>query len=178
DHPYAHHESQGNDGVPEASELPVMPGQSRTYEFSQFDNPGFHTGHGEVMPGTSRTFAMAPRQPGTFFYHCHVQPQAHIHIGLQGMFVVEENRPNTWVQTLNIGAGLVRTPSFAAREKYAREFDLHFQAIDSRMNDIIKPSTDPRLIEKAMNRQYNIVDRRADYFLLNGRLFPYPFRES
>jgi plastocyanin len=178
DHPYAHHESQGNDGVPETSELPVMPGESRTYEFSQFDNPGFHTGHGEVMPGTSRTFEMAPRQPGTFFYHCHVQPQAHIHMGLQGMFIVEENRPNNWVQTLNIGAGHVRHPSVAVREQYAREYDLHFQDIDSRMNDIIKTSNDPRLTEKAMNRQYNIVNRKADYFLLNGRLFPYTFRES
>jgi hypothetical protein len=178
DHPYSHHEHQGNDGVPEASELPVMPGESRTYEFSQFDNPGFHTGHGEVMPGKSRVFELAPRQPGTMFYHCHVQPQHHIHMGLQGMFVVEENRPNNWVQTLNIGAGQVRHPSVAVREQYAQEYDLHFQDIDPALNDIIKTSNDPRLIEKAMNRQYNIIDRKARYFLLNGRSFPYTFRES
>lgn len=178
DHPYSHHEGHGNDGVPETSELPVMPGESRTYEFSQFAEAGFHTGHGEVMPGTSRTFEMSPRQPGTMFYHCHVQPQHHIHMGLQGMFVVEENRPNNWVQTLNIGAGHVRHPSVAVREKYAREYDLHFQDVDSRLNDIIKTSNDPRLIEKAMNRQYNITNRRANYFLFNGRLFPYTFRES
>lgn len=178
DHPYSHHEGHGNDGVPEASELPVMPGESRTYEFSQANAPGFHTGHGEVMPGTNRTFEMAPRQPGTMFYHCHVQPQHHIHMGLQGIFVVEENRPNNWVQTLNIGAGHVRHPSVAVREKYAREYDLHFQDVDSALNDIIKTSNDPRLIEKAMNRQYNITKRRANYFLFNGRLFPYTFRES
>ncbi|MGH7963547.1 MAG: multicopper oxidase domain-containing protein [Candidatus Binatia bacterium] len=178
DHPYSHHEGHGNDGVPEASELPVMPGESRTYEFAQADAPGFHTGHGEVMPGKNRTFEMAPRQPGTMFYHCHVQPQHHIHMGLQGIFVVEENRPNNWVQTLNIGAGHVRHPSVAVREKYAREYDLHFQDVDSTLNDIIKTSNDPRVIEKAMNRQYNITKRRADYFLFNGRLFPYTFRES
>lgn len=178
DHPYSHHESQGNDGVPETSELPVMPGESRIYEFSQFDNPGFHTGHGEVMPGKSRVFEMTPRQPGTMFYHCHVQPQNHIHMGLQGMFVVEENRPNNWVQTLNVGAGHVRHPSVAVREKYNREYDLHFQDVDSRLNDIIKTTNDPRLIEKAMDRQYNIINRKANYFLLNGRLFPYTFRES
>lgn len=178
DHPYSHHEGQGNDGVPETSELPVMPGESRTYEFSQFDDPGFHTGHGEVMPGTSRTFAMTPRQPGTMFYHCHVQPQHHIHMGLQGMFVVEENRPHNWEQTLNVGAGHVRHPSVAVREQYAREHDLHFQDVDSTLNDLIKTTNDPRLLEKAMNRQYNIINRRANYFLLNGRLFPYTFRES
>jgi FtsP/CotA-like multicopper oxidase with cupredoxin domain len=176
DHPYSHHENQGNDGVPETSELPVMPGESRTYEF--LNDPAFHTGHGEVMPGQRRTFALAPRQPGTMFYHCHVQPQHHIHMGLQGMFVVEENRPNNWVQTLNIGAGQVRHPSVAVREQYAQEYDLHFQDIDPTLNNIIQKTNDPRLIEKAMNRQYNITERRARYFLLNGRSFPYTFRES
>lgn len=176
DHPYAHHEHQGNDGVPETSELPVMPGASRTYVFTQ--DPAFHTGHGEVMPGTNRTFDLAPRQPGTMFYHCHVQPQHHIHMGLQGMFVVEENRPNNWVQTLNIGAGQVRHPSVAVREQYAQEYDLHFQDIDPALNNIIQKSNDPRLIEQAMNRQYNVTERRARYFLLNGRSFPYTFRES
>jgi manganese oxidase len=178
DHPYSHHENHGNDGVPETSELPVMPGDSRTYVFSQALNPAFHTGHGEVEPGTSRVFALAPRQPGTMFYHCHVQPQHHIHMGLQGMFVVEENRPNNWVQTLNIGAGHVRHPSAAVRETYAQEYDLHFQDIDPALNNIIQTANDPRLIEKAMNRQYNITDRTARYFLLNGRSFPYTFRES
>lgn len=178
DHPYSHHETHGNDGVPETSELPVMPGESRTYEFSQLAEAGFHTGHGEVEPGKSRVFTLAPRQPGTMFYHCHVQPQHHIHMGLQGMFVVEENRPNNWVQTLNIGAGHVRHPSVAVRETYAQEYDLHFQDIDPALNNIIQTANDPRLIEKAMNRQYNITERTARYFLLNGRSFPYTFRES
>ena len=106
------------------------------------------------------------------FYHCHVQPQHHIHMGLQGMFVVEENRPNNWVQTLNIGAGHVRHPSVAVRETYVQEYDLHFQDIDPALNNIIQTANDPRLIEKAMNRQYNITERTARYFLLNGRSFP------
>jgi manganese oxidase len=176
DHPYAHHEGQGNDGVPETSEVPVMPGESRAYTFS--NKAGFHTGHAAAAPGTRRTFDLNPRQPGTFFYHCHVQPQHHIHMGLQGIFVVEENRPNNWVQTMNLGAGQVRYPSVAVRETYAQEYDLHFQDIDSKLNDIIKTSNDPRVIEKVMNRQYNITQRQANYFLLNGRTFPYTFRES
>lgn len=176
DHPYSHHEHQGNDGAPETSELPVMPGESRTYVFA--NDPAFHTGHGEVLPGKSRIFELAPRQPGTMFYHCHVQPQHHIHMGLQGMFVVEENRPNNAVQTLNIGAGQVRHPSVAVHEQYAQEYDLHFQDIDSTLNNVIQQTNDPRLIEKAMNREYNVTQRRANYFLLNGRSFPYTFRES
>ena len=38
-------------------------------------------------------------------------------MGLQGLFVIEENRPNNWVQTLNVGAGKVRAPSVAVLEE-------------------------------------------------------------
>src|SRR5204863_2269197 len=105
-------------------------------------------------------------------------PQNHIYMGLQGMFIVEENRPNNWVQTLNVGAGHVRHPSVAIREKYNREYDLHFQDVDSALNDLIKTTNDPRLIEQAMNRHYNITERRANDSLLNGPSFRYTFRDS
>lgn len=153
DHPFVDGDGEGNDGVPIASELPVRPGETRTYE-------------------------MTPRQTGSMFYHCHVQPQAHILMGLQGMFVVEENRPDNWLQTLNVGAGRVRHVSAASREGYAREFDLHYQDIDAVLNNVIQTANDPRLIAAAMNRTYDITDHGPDYFLLNGRSFPYTTRES
>ena len=68
-------DGEGNDGVPLTSEMPVLPGKARTYE-------------------------MAPRVAGTKFYHCHVQPHVHVMMGLQGLFVVEENRPDNWLQTM------------------------------------------------------------------------------
>ena len=37
---------------------------------------------------------------------------------------------------------------------------------------------DPRLITRSMHRQYDITDSSPDYFTLNGRSFPYTFRES
>jgi manganese oxidase len=160
DHPYHFHldasdlkERVGNDGVPEIDELTVMPGDTHTY-------------------------VLTPRQPGTKFYHCHVQPQAHLLMGLQGMFVVEENRPNNWVQTLNVGAGHVRHPSVAVRERYAREYDLHYMDLDKSLHAEIQKANDPRLIARAINRSYNITHRVANYFLLNGKSFPYTFRES
>ena len=153
DHPFVDAAGEGNDGVPITSEIPVTPGESRTYE-------------------------MTPRQTGTMFYHCHVQPQVHILMGLQGMFVVEENRPNNWLQTLNIGAGRVRHSSVAIREIFDREFDLHYQDIDRSLNNVIQTANDPRLIAEATNRQYDITDHSPDYFLLNGRSFPYTMRES
>ncbi|MGR8948376.1 MAG: multicopper oxidase domain-containing protein [Gammaproteobacteria bacterium] len=153
DHPFKNPAGEGNDGVPLFSEAPVMPGEQKTYW-------------------------LQPRQAGTMFYHCHVQPQAHILMGLQGLFVIEENRPNNWLQTVNVGAGRVRVPSRASKEKFDREFDLHYLEIDSGLNNQIQHFDDPRLISKAVHRRYNVTRRQADYFTLNGRSFPYTMQDS
>lgn len=153
DHPFKNPAGEGNDGVPLFSEAPVMPGEQKTYW-------------------------LKPRQTGTMFYHCHVQPQAHILMGLQGLFVIEENRPNNWLQTVNIGAGRVRAPSRASREDYDREYDLHYLEVDSGLNNLIQEHQDPRLISKAIHRLYNVTERRANYYTLNGRSFPYTLKDS
>ena len=144
----------GNDGVAQTSNMDTMPGQSKTY-------------------------VIKPRQPGTMYYHCHVQPHTHIPMGLQGIFVVEENKPNNWVQTLNVGAGQVRHPSVAVLKKYSREYDLHYQSADKELHELVaRSANDPRLIAKHMNMEYDITDATDDYFMLNGRSFPYTLRES
>ena len=153
DHPFKTPDGEGNDGVPLFSEAPVKPGEQKTYW-------------------------LQPRQTGTMFYHCHVQPQAHILMGLQGIFVIEENRPDNWLQTLNVGGGRVRVPSRASREKYDREFDLHYLEIDSALNNQIQAYNDPRLISKAVHRLYNVTERQADLFTLNGRSFPFTLKDS
>ncbi|MGH8551322.1 MAG: multicopper oxidase domain-containing protein [Methylococcales bacterium] len=153
DHPYMDHGGSGNDGVGQTSAMDVMPGEKKTYTFK-------------------------PRQAGSMYYHCHVQPHVHIPMGLQGLLVVEENRPNNWVQTFNIGAGQVRHPSVAVREKYAREYDLHYQSADKELHRLIQKYNDPRLISWAINQQYDSTDATDDYFMLNGRAFPYTLRES
>ncbi|MCX7084721.1 MAG: multicopper oxidase domain-containing protein [Methylococcales bacterium] len=154
DHPFMDHGGTGNDGVAQTSNMDTMPGQSKTY-------------------------VIKPRQPGTMYYHCHVQPHTHIPMGLQGIFVVEENRPNNWVQTLNVGAGQVRHPSVAVLEKYAREYDLHYQSADKELHELVaRSANDPRLVAKHMNTEYDTTDATDDYFMLNGRSFPYTLRES
>lgn len=154
DHPYMDHSGGGNDGVGQTSNMDTMPGQSKTY-------------------------VIKPRQPGTMYYHCHVQPHTHIPMGLQGIFIVEENRPNNWPQTLNVGAGQVRHPSVAVLEKYAREYDLHYQSADKELHELVaRSANDPRLIAKHMNMEYDTTDATDDYFMLNGRSFPYTLRES
>ena len=153
DHPFVDNKGEGNDGVPQTSDKFVMPGQSKTYE-------------------------IRPRIPGTFVYHCHVQTHIHLAMGLVGMFIVEENRPNNWVQTFNVGAGQVRHPSKAILEDYDSEYDLHYHAMDKQLHEIVQQSNDPRLIAKKMNREYKNGDATEDYYTLNGRSFPYTLRES
>ncbi len=153
DHPYRQADGQGNDGVPITSEKPLLPGERRTY-------------------------IIRPRRAGTMLYHCHVQTDKHMLMGLQGLFIVEENRPDNWLQTFNVGGGKVRHPSRAVREKYAQEYDLHYQSLDKERYRPIQEYNDPRLVAKGMNRDYDITDNEEDFFLLNGRAFPYTLRDS
>ena len=153
DHPFQKQNGEGNDGVPQTSNKLTMPGKLFTYE-------------------------LTPRQPGTMIYHCHVQAHTHILMGLIGMFIVEENQPNNWVQTFNIGASFVRHSSVAVKKQYSQEYDLQYQDIDRELHNIIQKGNDSRLLAKAYNREYNITERSPEYFILNGRSFPYTLRES
>ena len=147
------HTYENNDGVPQTSEKMTMPGEQHAYHIK-------------------------PRHAGTMMYHCHVQVQVHMMMGLQGLFIVEENKPNNWVQTFNVGAGKVRKPSVGVLEDYEQEYDLHYQAIDTSLNNLIQTTNDPRQLAKKMHRLYDITDGTDDYFMLNGRSFPYTLRES
>ncbi len=152
DHPYMVNGS-GNDGVPQTSEQPILPGERRTYQFT-------------------------PRQPGSMFYHCHVVPDVHVLMGLNGLFVIEPNRSDNPVQTINVGAGRVRHPSRATRENYSAEYDLHYQEIDKELHRIPQRENDPRVVAKKTNREFDRGEATPDYYLLNGRSFPYTLRES
>ncbi len=153
DHPFETPDGTGNDGVPVFNEHPTMPGSAKKYW-------------------------LRPRHPGTMFYHCHVQPHAHIFMGLQGMLVVEKNEENNLVQTFNMGAGAVRYMSARTRRHYDGEYDLHYADIDSSLNNRIQKFTDPRLISRSVHREYNPSHRKTNYHLLNGRSFPYTLKES
>ncbi len=153
DHPFQTQSGKGNDGVPQTSNKLTLPGSIFTYELS-------------------------PRQTGTMVYHCHVQAHTHILMGLIGMFIVEENKPNNWLQTFNVGDGFVRHSSVAVKKDYSREYDMQYQDIDKELHNIIKKGNDSRLLAKAFNRDYNITDRTPNYFILNGHSFPYTLRDS
>lgn len=150
DHPWLNSEGQDNDGMEEHA----------------------------IFPGKQHTYEIQPRHAGTMLYHCHVQTAQHLMMGLNGMFIVEENRPNNWVQTLNIGAGQVRHPSVAVKKQYDQEYDLHYQSLDKQLTKIPQEANDPRLISKKMSRDYNMSTSTENYFLLNGHSFPYTLRDA
>jgi len=131
-----------------------------------------------IFPGKQHTYEAQPRHTGTMLYHCHVQTAQHLGMGMGGLFIVEENKPNNWVQTFNIGAGQVRHPAVAVKEKFSQEYDLHYQSVDKSLASIVQEANDPRLIAERMTRQHNLTQSLENYFLLNGHSFPYTLRDS
>lgn len=131
-----------------------------------------------IFPGKQHTYEIQPRHAGTMLYHCHVQTAQHFMMGLNGMLIVEENAPNNWVQTFNIGAGQVRHPAVNVQKNYDQEYDLHYQSIDKQLAKIPQEAGDPRLISQKMSRDYNMTTSSENYFLLNGHSFPYTLRDA
>ncbi len=141
------------DGVPDITQPPVLPGQTFVYEF-------------------------IAKNPGTFWYHCHVQPDIHVLMGLAGMFIIEPNRPHNLFRHVIVGAGRIPDLARAAAGQYQREYSLVYMDIDDRLNAIPANTKDPREIEKRMHREYDSSRRRPNIFLLNGRAFPFTLRDT
>lgn len=153
-HPHGTIHPNSMDGVPDFTQHAVRPGDSFTYEFTA-------------------------KNPGTHWYHCHVQPQVHVLMGLAGMFIIEPNRPANLFRHVIVGAGEIKDLAKATREEgYQREYSLVYSDIDSRLHRLVEEYDDPRQIEKAMHREYDSTKRKPDIFLLNGRAFPYTLRDT
>ena len=153
------------DGVPDITQAAVNPGEAFVYEF-------------------------IAKNPGTHFYHCHVQPDVHVLMGLVGMLIIEPNRPDNHFSHLVPGAGRIpdlakaaieryqvynhfshlvpgagRIPDLAkaAIERYQREYSLVYLDIDDRLNRIPAAYEDPREIEKRMHRDYDSSAAPAEH---------------
>ena len=137
-----------------------------------------HMTQQEVAPGKSFTYRFVARNPGTYWYHCHVQEQVHIGMGLAGMLIVEPNRPDNHFAHLVPGAGRITSLAKATREEYQNEYSLVYMDIDDRLHRIPAAYRDPREIEQRMHRDYDVTQRRSNIFLLNGRSFPFTLRDS
>ena len=152
-HPHGTIHPNAMDGVPDITQAAVKPGGNFAYEF-------------------------VAKNPGTFFYHCHVQPDVHVLMGLQGMFIIEPNRPSNNFRHLIVGAGEIKDLARAQAERYDREYSLVYTDIDDQLNDIPTQYKDPRQIEKKMHREYDSTKRQPNIFMLNGRSFPFTLRDT
>jgi len=137
-----------------------------------------HMTQDEVPPGGQFTYRFTAGQPGTFWYHCHVQDQIHPSMGLAGMLVIEPDRPYNNFAHLVPGAGRIASLSKATREEYDNEYSLVYMDIDDRLHRIPAAYSDPREIEKRMHRDYDVTQRASNIFLVNGRSFPFTLRDS
>lgn len=137
-----------------------------------------HMTQNEVEPGKSFTYRFVARNPGTYWYHCHVQDHQHVLMGLAGMFIVEPNRPHNHFARLVPGAGRITSMGKATAEEYQGEYSLVYMDIDDRLNRIPAAFRDPREIEKRMHREYDSTQRQSNIFLLNGRAFPFTLRDT
>jgi FtsP/CotA-like multicopper oxidase with cupredoxin domain/Cu/Ag efflux protein CusF len=131
-----------------------------------------------VPPGGAFTYRFVAKNPGTYWYHCHVQDQIHPLMGLAGMIIVEPNRPNNHFAHLIPGAGRIEPMAKATAEQYQGEYSLVYMDVDDRLNRIPAAYSDPREIERRMFRDYDSTQRKPNIFLLNGRSFPFTVRDT
>lgn len=119
---------------------------------------GEPTGSVAVPQGQSFTYVFRPRDPGTYMYHCHVEDVEHVHMGMNGILYV---RPAQYGNTAFYPSGKYVYNDGDGSTGYDREFCLHLSEVwaDSHWAD-------------AHIQLPEWSDYRADFSLLNGRVYP------
>ena len=131
---------------------------------------GEPTGSVSVPQGRTFTYVFRPRDPGTYMYHCHVEDTEHVHMGMNGIVFVRPLQ-NSNTALLNLGTsrpapnnkpyiGFVYNDGDGSTG-YDREFAMHLSEVwaDSHWAD-------------AHIQLPEWSDYRADFSLLNGRVYP------
>jgi FtsP/CotA-like multicopper oxidase with cupredoxin domain len=118
---------------------------------------GEPTGSISVPTGRDFTYVYRPRDPGTYMYHCHVEDVEHVHMGMTGL---------VFVRPLQDGQNIGGFTKFAYNDGngstgYNREFAMFLSEVwaNSHWAD-------------AHIQLPEWSDYRADFALLNGRVYP------
>jgi uncharacterized cupredoxin-like copper-binding protein len=133
----------------------------------------FHTIHfhgidnsfaGDGTPGVSEhgtgknetyTYEFDADHAGTFYYHCHVEPDRHPEMGLYGAFIVEPKTPKYKVDgefTLLLAE---RDPALSVSEASQ---GLHYAGTAAE--------------QVHLDGEYDTIDRKAEYYTINGKIYP------
>lgn len=125
---------------------------------------GEPTGSVAVTTGRFFTYIYRPRDPGTYMFHCHVEDVEHVHMGMTGPVFVRPLQNGT-PHEYPLGSGKIYT-KFAYNDGdgstgYDREFAMFCSEVwgDSHWAD-------------AHIQLPEWSDYRADFSLLNGRVYP------
>ncbi len=114
---------------------------------------GEPTGSVSVPAGTVFRYVYRPRDAGTYMYHCHVEDVEHVHMGMNGMVFV---RP-----ALNNDGSGHRYLYNDVSTRYDREFSFHLSEVWAEAH-----------WADAHIQLPEWSDYRADFALLNGRVYP------
>jgi FtsP/CotA-like multicopper oxidase with cupredoxin domain len=122
--------SFAGDGTPEMSQHPTMKNDSFTYEFDA-------------------------KNAGTYFYHCHVEPDRHPGMGLYGAFIVEPKQ---------------------AKYKTDGEFTLLLSERDPLLS-LAEGTEAHQYVGTAaehlhLEGEYDTTERKAKYYTINGKIDP------
>jgi FtsP/CotA-like multicopper oxidase with cupredoxin domain len=119
---------------------------------------GEPTGSVAVMTGRFFTYVYRPRDPGTYMFHCHVEDTEHVHMGMTGPVFV---RPLQNGNTTLYPSGKYAYNDGDGSTGYDREYAMFCSEVwcDSHWAD-------------AHIQLPEWTDYRADFSLLNGRVWP------
>lgn len=119
---------------------------------------GEPTGSVAVPTGRVFNYVYRPREPGTYMYHCHVEDTEHVHMGMTGMVFV---RPIQDGNTTLYASGKYLYNDGDGATGFDREFAMFLSEVwaESHWAD-------------AHIQLPEWSDYRADFSLLNGRLYP------
>lgn len=119
---------------------------------------GEPTGSVSVPMGREFTYAYRPRHPGTYMYHCHVEDVEHVHMGMTGLVFV---RPLQDGNTSLFPSGKYMYNDGDGSTGFDREFAMFLSEVwaESHWAD-------------AHIQLPEWSDYRADFALLNGRVYP------
>lgn len=119
---------------------------------------GEPTGSIGVPTGRDFTFVYRPRDPGTYMFHCHVEDTEHVHMGMTGLVFV---RPLQDGNSSFYPSGKYAYNDEDGSTGYDREFAMFLSEVwaESHWAD-------------AHIQLPEWSDYRADFALLNGRVYP------
>ncbi len=140
---------------------------------------GEPTGSISVRAGSEFTYVYRPREPGTYMYHCHVEDVEHVHMGMTGLVFVRPRQNGgvgpavkarvAYAPGASIPAG---TPMGYLYNDAATAFGPGSTAYDREFAMFLSEVWAEAHWADAHIQLPEWSDYRADFALLNGRVYP------